>query len=539
MKVFRCTFLSVVLVTCSTAVYHQRDLRLKVQQKSGLKEALHVLYNSSFYKKKDNRLLYWLELGRLYHLHGFYYASNDHLDKALNLTRELYTKSVSKKAQALTTNDRYDIYYGEKYEYSLIRFYISLNHLFIWQQGGHKAYPVWVDGKLQEIPGKKLSEEERRNALMSARALLLDWDSYLKELAREGSGKSVFKEDMLAKTYGGIVHEVVGGRHERQIALELYKDAKQLLFKNYNAYSSFNRLAAKFKSNFSRLPSLGLQTVEKKYVQRTEFYKRLEDFLNDKIHRLSKSLREDNVTLIVQAGQIPDKIGEKQYYGLEAAMSRSDGSGAAARFGVGVLTFFAVQELGLLPPPTYYSPPVVHSGLLTAQTTLQSVASISFELPKIVIPKKNRDYTAVVYKGDKEVHRREIPLINPLGDIAGEAVAERSAALYGRIGLRMALKYIPLIVAAYSAFQNSEDPLSRQLALLLFVAGAKGIQETEKADIRYWSTLPADIRLLSFSLSPGRYHLEIYSKEKNEPIYRQDLDIQKKGRHKFVNIQVL
>jgi len=37
---------------------------------------------------------------------------------------------------------------------------------------------------------------------------------------------------------------------------------------------------------------------------------------------------------------------------------------------------------------------------------------------------------------------------------------------------------------------------------------SRGISETEKADVRYWSTLPFDVKLRSFHLGPGKYHLK-------------------------------
>lgn len=61
--------------------------------------------------------------------------------------------------------------------------------------------------------------------------------TYKKELA----GKSGYKDDLISKVWGAFIHEQFDNFENRQIALQLYKDAKTVLLKNYSVYPTFNK----------------------------------------------------------------------------------------------------------------------------------------------------------------------------------------------------------------------------------------------------------------------------------------------------------
>ena len=449
-------------------------------------------------KKKKSRLLYYLNLGRIYHIHRQYHASNQALYRAKSLMQELYTQSLSKKAQALILNDQYDIYYGEKYEHSLVYFYLSLNHFMLWQRGQIHPWLEWEDGELKKRDGKILSAQERKNSLMAARAELLDWDSFLKE------GHS----DILAKIYGGLVHETVNTRNDQQIALQLYKDALNLLKNQYKKYPNFRQ-------------------PEKE---------KLNALLKEKIRSLTKKTKPDNnITVILQSGQMPLKMAQKHYYSLEKAINRSGVSGIVAQVGAAALTLFASKQLGLLPPPQDYSPQAVYSHLHLAEASIRSIA-ISFELPKIALA-PSATHTLVVSQKGNVFFKKNIPIASPLGDIAAQTVAQASLSRYGKVGLRLASKYAALIASTYTIFKKNDNPLARQAALLSFSAGSHLIGQSEKADLRHWSTLPQDIRILNFYLPPDNYEWKLYKAPDNPPIAQGSLSIKKEPT--VLNIQEL
>ena len=501
-------------------------------------KAQQFLHSADFYKDEKQALLKYLELGLTHHGAGNYYQSVLALEKAKEIHQKLFTVSLSKKAASMVTNDTVDQYYGEPYERSLIHFYLSLNHYLIYQKGSYESYTP--AGGTAPIAEKKLNPSELSTELQASRAEIIAWDSYLDWLQKDRTGKSVFKNDLLAKTFGAFIHEAIGTRNDLQTALFLYRDAKKILFQNYNAYKTFNGKAVKFKQDFSKLPSLSQDKVAKEYVESTNFQKDLKDFLDYKILLLTKLLRPKeieqmkkihspsasvvqealkakpgNVTVLFQRGLIPAKVPTTQYYSLESALTPDNPSTAQktiAQIGAGVITLFAASQLGLLPPPNNYSPIGMELGVRLGAAAGNHLA-ISFELP--AIEKKEIQETVELEVTDpsgKTITKRRLPVVNPLIDIAMEAVAENSAALYTRLGLRLATKHLTAILASFTTYNLMKEKsgafFAKQAALLQYMAASKGIAASEQADTRFWSTLPADIRVVEFSLPKGKYMLK-------------------------------
>lgn len=518
-----------------------RDLFRSEQHEEGLK----LLSKSDEYKEEKTRLLLYLEQGLLHHDRGNYYQSVLAFEKAKDLSRKLYTKSISKKAKTWVANDQSDNYYGASFERSLMYFYLALNHFLLYQKGEYEGYTVTdKDGKNPKtIKPKKLTKDERRRELMGARAEILAWDSFLSTLRNEKMGNSVFKNDLMAKTFGALIHEAIGSRNDDQIALQLYKDAKKLLFRNYNGYQSFNKNFVKFKKNFTKLPSMKLGDVEKKYVSRTAYHKQLLNFLNYKILELTRSIRpreykkmvklhkptkkvlnalakqkkRSNLTIVFQRGLIPEKVPEVFYFSLESAFSGKK-SKSVARFGSAALSAFAAQHLGLLPPAGNWSPGGAAIGVGVASLAV-GTACFSFELPRVKNALVQGNLILKIYdaKSKKLVGQNTMSLINPLGDISEEAVAEDSAWRYTRLGTRLALKHATAIATAFVTYKALKkkmgDYLAKSAAVLEYTAATKLIAASEKADTRYWSLLPHDLRLSNVYLPKGEYYLEATFKD--------------------------
>ena len=513
-------------LSCASQDRHTGLYHLTANKKS-LGDLLSHIHTEPSYQEKKSRLLYYLNLGRIHHIHQQYHASNQALIQAKSLMRELYTQSLSKKAQALILNDQYDIYYGERYEHSLVYFYLSLNNFLLWKRGEIYPWHEWDGKQLQKREGKTLSKQERKKALMAARAELLDWDSFLKEWRIQKGN-----DDMLAKTYGALVHEVIGTRNDLQIALQLYKDARKILQNHYQNYASFDEQEQDNLDLFLKEKILSLtKKIRPHRLKRTA--KKLK-FDKKAVQKISST---SNVTFILQSGQIPLKKPETHYYSLEKAIQSPGVSGAVAQLGASVLTLFASKQLGLLPPPKDYSPYATYNSLTVTEFGIRGVA-ISFELPKIA-PSRPSSRSLVIAKNGQTLLQKNVPLINPLGDIAAGAVAESSLSRYGRVGLRLAGKYAALIATTYALFKKNDHFLARQAALLSFTAGSHLIGESEKADLRYWSTLPQDIRIFNLHLLPGNYEWKLYADSSHEQLISQGLLSINKTDHHVLNIQEL
>ncbi len=509
-----------------------------------------------------------MEKGLLLHTAGKYYQSSQILEEARELGRKLYTTSISNKVQKMIANDNYDIYYGERYEISLIHFYQALNHLLIAKQGFYEAHSI-PEGKEggRNIPQKSLSASEIRTRQMAARAEVLAWDSFLKNLKSSRKGASVFKNDLLAKVFGAYIHEMIGTPTDLQIALQLYKDCHILLIRNYGAYKSFNTLFEKYNENYESFPKIGERNVKAQFINETGYAKNLKNFLNERIVDLSLSIRprsikkikkrfsisnefikaakanrNPNVTILFQNGVIPLKVAQKEYFGLGKAAKDN----AAAQIGAAVLTVFAAKQLGLLPPPRSYRPAGAYLGLRVAEVAVTN-AAISFELPKVQNYGVSSVNNVVIKNAEgKTVVTRPLSLVAPLGDIAEQAVAENAASLYTRVGARLAVKHVAAIAAAYATYKlmskNKNNAFfARQAAVFQYIATAKGIEASEGADTRYWSTLPSDIWMGKLKLPEGNY--QVYIKTHNSGAQSEThigpLEVKKESKNTLVNFRSL
>mgnify|MGYP000293528267 CR=1 FL=1 len=83
---------------------------------------------------------------------------------------------------------------------------------------------------------------------------------------------------------------------------------------------------------------------------------------------------------------------------------------------------------------------------------------------------------------------------------------------------RSVTKHATAIAASFATYKalgggksGNDNFLAKNAALIQYVGAAKLIEESEKADTRYWSTLPNEIRLIDLELIPGHYHLEMHT----------------------------
>jgi tetratricopeptide (TPR) repeat protein len=504
----------------------KQELRAQVQT-ARYEEALSTLENSEYFKDNpQSKLLYLMEKGVIFHGMGQFNESIKAFEEAKALAQKQYTVRISKKISTYIGNDSSDIYYGEKYELSMLYFYQALNHYSL-SFSLKKDQMVMKEGK-PELTWVDLNDKERRKSLFRARAELLAWDSFLKELKTERSGSSVFKTDLAAKILGGFIHESIGTRDDREIAYQLYKDSLKMLIKNYGAYKSFNKNFETYVKDYKKFPSLGMNKVRSEYIKETRNQKELKKFLETKVLTLAKKVRrrswkkeirpfkinlkkikakkKSNVTLVLQEGIIPNKFGEKQYFGLGKELRKSP-AGA-------IMAIFAADILGLYPPPGSYNPAGAHLGYNVAKLAI-SEAAVQFELPKIEESRLNYSVVLEIWKDGKLYKEKKVPVVNPLGDIAEQAIIEQAAWLYPKVGARLATKHAVAIIAAYGTYQGLKGDdgkhsfLAKNAAILQYLASSKGIEASEAADVRQWSTIPKALRMMDFYLSPGTYDFKL------------------------------
>ncbi len=167
---------------------------LDLTQKGQYKEAAASLEKALDPKGAD-RLLYFTELGVVYHLAGDYVKSNQLLETAERLAEDLYTKRVSDMLTAAMSNPRQGTYRGNDYERVFINYYKALNYFMISLQTDEPR------AKQKALEGARI--ESRRIDMLLA-AMENDKGSYQEQADKE---KSMFSK--LLKIFNALSGEII------------------------------------------------------------------------------------------------------------------------------------------------------------------------------------------------------------------------------------------------------------------------------------------------------------------------------------------
>ena len=480
---------STFLLSCASTKKNRdaQALLKRLTSQGKYTEAISLVKSDKFFPEERSKLLKTLELGNLHYLNGEFYQALKIFDSAKELSDKLYTKSISKKITAALINANQDNYYGERFERSFLRFYLGLLHYRIYRKGEYEAYSTFEsldNGKQKETkhPEKKLSDKEKRQHLFAARAMILEWDTLLENYKQDVSGISTYKTDLMAKILGAIIHEEIGTRTDRNIAKQLYKDAKKVLFKYYNLYPTFNFNHEKFAKDYEKLPKLKKSKIKKEYIAETEYAKSLVAFIDSRLKDLkNRKSKRNNIKILLKEGYVAKKKPKKVDFPLPM-FRLGYVSGRKTSLFVFTLEMLAISQ-GTKP-------------------------TISFELPGIEEKTQGKEYFAVIKNAKgKELLREKIVLINPMSEIAAQTMENDYSSAKKAIGTRVAAKHVAAILASYKIYEAQPNALGKITAGLAYAASNKAIAASEKIDLRQWTTLPHNIRMASFTLKPGKEYL--------------------------------
>lgn len=475
-------------------------------------KAAKLLDASVLKDDKKSVLLWHLEKGTLALAQKNENDAVIHFQTALDLIDKLYTKRLSAKAAALFINDASDVFYGANYERSYAHYFLAKSLYFRFLKTGNKL------------------------DLQGARGTILAWDTYFTDLQRSLPSKTLYQTDLMLKVFGGEVHEVSEIRNDKQIALQLYKDALQILNSQGGIFSLFNSKSTDYIKSFEKEG----KAPPAKLYEATPAREDLKDFLHYKILALTKDIRgtdfetqakslnpkadikkraakgSGNVVIVLEEGLIPQKTGKPFNFGIKGAMN-SVGDSSAKRFiatvGVEVLTAFAMNKLGMVPERTASPGSFIFAHDVTRLAVQE--AAVEFELPMIEnVPLVQRLEVFILNDQGVVVQRGPLPVVTENGDLARVILEEDVVSRYAKTGTRVAIKHIVAIIAALQVYNtlnrgNNGDFLAKTAAMAAYVGASKGIAAMEKADTRHWTTLPQALRIYEAQLPAGSYKVAI------------------------------
>jgi hypothetical protein len=566
-KKSRYLFLLFVLLSCSIGSRKdQAGYRSLISQKN-FSEAEEFINESSIKDEEKNRLLYLMEIGSLYYFQQRYSKATKIFNEANLLVDKLYTKSIKEAIASSIINDNSKTFYGSIFERSQL-FQMQALSFYKLAQRGFLYEEKKIDGKSQEVR-RNLSNQEIEQNLDRVRSTLIAWDSFFQEISRQSNYKSFLKNDILAKLMAGELHEALGKRRDREIALQLYKDAYKILKtfaptqKIFNKnYKNYNKELKDYLNNKIKKPSLDKQDL-------TEKYSKLKFNLEHKILRLTKSVRRNqykkivrqlkpsekikkklkdestNVSLVIGYGLISELKGKEFSYNLRSAIDNVESPttrNLIRGIGIPIITYFAMGPLGLGAVSRHGN--VTIYSRHNAGEKLTEEVGVEFELPYAAPSKKIGSYEIEFMVKDKLIKKVELDSFTSLSDYSFINSQEMIANSFSKRASRVGTKYVAAILAAYTTYKNIKDRngelFAKPAALAQFLISQKGIKASEKADVRHWSSLPSQYLNLETNLKPGTYtvYLNEYdpnTKQRNRRVKISDILVVDKKKNFFTH----
>jgi hypothetical protein len=493
---------TVFLTACASATKNRetQDALMTELHKKDFKSARSHVKRKDFYKAQNSKLLKLMEQGTVLYLAGDFYQASKVFEEARKTSDDLFTESVSRKIGAAVGSSSSDNYYGSRYERSLLRFYESLTHYNLYKKGEYEVYEETDENDVAtQIAAKVLTDSERKEHLSQARSILLDWDTLLGSYSSELAGSPAYKTDLVQKLYGAFIHEEFGTSEEKQIALQLYKDAKDILLKNYNLYPSFNEKSNEFSKDFDKLAAMSLEQVEKEYVKATPSATALIVFVDERIKKLSSN-NTDNLTVVLKDGHVTPKKAKKVVIGLLPTSKAKEGD------------IFLTELSGV----TALLTEAMGGDLNEFIAWILVGGVIEFEIPYVDDDKNIKDYLAEVKDKDGNVVKSfNIVLLDPVTNIAAKEFSANQMRRITVAATKFSLEHAAALVAAYQLWKAApKDNIIMEKAAKFATVGAyRGaaavINRANMADLRYWSSLAGNVRIGSVKIPDGEYKLVI------------------------------
>jgi len=500
----------------------QKDFRKMFTQRE-FEKAKEILDASSIKKDEKNHLLFYMESASLKYAQGRFHEAAQIFVQANELVDVLYTKSV-KELLASSIFER-----SLLYQYQALSFY----HL---ARRGYFYQVKKKDGKDIEVK-TLLSKDQVRSHYNRVRSTLIAWDSFFQEMARMGNVKTFLKHDLLAKQMAATLHEVLATKRDKEIALQLFKSAYQILLELGPTQKVFNKNYEKYNADLKRAYNKGKKGKSLKSKKLTKVFGETKNYLTYKILTLTKKIRRssyaktlrrykpsltvkrklksngaENISIIIEKGLISELKGKDFTYNLRSAVDSIESPttrNLVNGIGVPILTYFALGPLGL-GFASHHGNTTVYSRHSAGEMLTKEVG-LEFELPSAKASDEKNNYQIEVFQKEKKVLTEKLVYMSSLSDISFINSQEMIENSFKKRGTRVGLKYITAILAAYATYKKMQDVggelFAKPAALTQFLISQKAIKETEKADARHWTSLPGSLLTLGLKLIPGKYTL--------------------------------
>lgn len=442
-------------------------------------QALNLAKQQGFYQEKQNRLLRHLNLGSLHYINKNYYQALKEFDLADEIASEVQTTSIT---GALLGHNPYK---GENYEVSLIKYFQSILHLILYQQGKYESCQI---NETEKTPEKILSDSEKKMHFDGARAILIDWHSIQEASLIEDPLSKDFTEDILAKTWGSYVHQLHDNFADVQTRHILLKSVNRLIQTSYAKYPFLSELNKKKLQNY--------------------------------IKEQQEAKEAKSLEIVLKTGIIPQKIAHKVEFNINWALALAAVKGDVLFLnmvipkGISKFEVLRVDKQKIAPSKKILV--YQKNGKLVAEKNIPLISSVS----DIMYNKYGSDLQKTINERKKEI---QTACLIGLG--------------VGHVAYKELMKQIDKISA--DANLNEWEKIIKKAVVTAEIGAVVALAHSTcngtPVDIRQWELMPANIFQQSINLKKGKYKFKILSNDKE--IYSDNIEI-KDNQKVFVDINL-
>lgn len=449
-------FLLLIPIFFSCSTYHNKLSPYYNSLYSGdYKNALDKVSHNTFILQDRNKLLYYLEMGRTYHLMEAYDSSNLYFNLADSYI-ENHFESVRDKSVEWMLNPELKNYLGEKHEAFLLHFYKVINYMAL-----NKYEDALVEAKRITLTSKRISEN-KTNML------------------------NAYFNDAFLLNVQGMVYEAVGKINDAFIS---YRNATELYLNNLGFYQG---ISLPLQLQYDLLRTARLMGFMGEYQRYKDLFRITEPEYDINAHE---------IILFVEQGWCPQKMQQdftisKTPNGNQFFYYDGDGNYVRIPFDFRYYrTFYQnieISDFGFtrLSIPYY-------------KVLYPTMHSISINVG-------DKSYTLQSIENINEV------AVNTLHERLTSEIAHAIARLLVKKAIEKGVEYsVEEGVKNVKVKDANKDIKAKDIGKVAGLITNIFNAATEKADTRNWQSLPAFISYVRFTLPNGLQNITLQTQSKS------------------------
>lgn len=454
----------------SSIIETQQEVRSYETFSEAEVEAISTRLDDVYRHDGEDRVLYHLEKGMVYHYHGDWETSSHHLEHAERAIEENYTQSVTQNVSSLLVNDLELDYFGEAYEDFYINVFNALNYLYRDDMPGASVESRRVTQKLDTFSDRyrglvaslanppdtseTISADTTQIVLSQADDKLNNVDLFVSESEETGP---MNQNSTLARFLTTVVSAQNGESDRARIEYQRLRTAA----------------SDQGQDDF-------IQNIADETRSASEPFQSPEPIFSVGVYRLQEELSTPFNTVSTQATSPADEVG---------MVSSSEQITDEAAYNAIVMAFSG--RLPAKKEEAFSIPVEIGDDLIT----------LDFAVPVLDPFQSQVERVQVIHEETGENFR--LPMVENMHDVSQQVFEETKSAIYVRAILRSFVQ----AAATKGAADLSDDELGAGAGLLAAGLGNIASSYVTRADLRTAQTLPGQAYGLILDLSPGNHAL--------------------------------